>query len=374
MNNLKLKWSYSMSKICVIKSFGKSFVNLLFFVATLLIFTQASNAAEEKGMATLDYGMSLSNDEKQQTVNDALKNAIERWVAKENNSHFKNYEKVKKVINDKINDYILGYQLVDSSEKNGQYNVVIRAELNEPKLMSTLLSTSEKALDGERKYLTFVFVAREQVGKVARSEKQASQTKQQEQEIAKEREDSRAEQSKRQTEIISQNKTEVTYKDKILWDVSTTNEVNVAMGEVFTDADYLVVDAGLLEEETANLLTTNKFKNDYSAGDDLSSKTKSDAIQGLKGLRDPVNYLAIGTLDIEEQKIDNKTGNVSVAVTITGQVLSVFERGAAVAKVGPETIIGEGSSLMVAKNNALKYASQQVARKLVAKLSTKNIR
>ncbi len=293
---------------------------------------------------------------------------------RKNKSHFKNYEKVKSDINDAINDYVLGYQIVDSSKKDGLYSVVIRAELNEPKIMSALLSSSEEATGGEQEYLTFVFVAREQVGKVSRSGKQATQVKSQGKEISKVREDDSASQTKRQIKQISQNKTEINFNDKVLWEVSTTNEVNVAMGEVFTDADYLVVDAGLLEEETQNMMTVEKFKNDYSTGNDLTPQTKREALKGLKGLDDPVQYLAIGTLDVEEAHVSQKTGNVSVAVTITGQVLSVLKRGAAVAKVGPETIKGEGSSPMIARNNALKYAAQQVAHKLVAKLSSKNIR
>jgi len=347
-----------------------------YFIVALILQISASvaYAAEEKGSASLDYGFSLSDKEKQQVIDDAKKNALERWVVKKNKSHFKNFEKVQSDINASINDYVLGHQIIDSSKKDGLYSVVIRAELNEPKIMSALLASSEQATGGEQKYLTFVFVAREQVGKVSRSGKQATQTKAKGQEIIKEREENRAAQTKKQIKQISQTKKEIKFNDKVLWNVSTTNEVNVAMGEVFTDADYLVVDAELLEEETNHLMTVENFKNDYSEGNDLSARTKRDALKGLKELADPVEYLAIGTLDVEEARTNQKTGNVSVAVTITGQVLSVFKRGAAVAKVGPETMIGEGPSPMVARNNALKNAAQQVANKLVAKLSSKNIR
>lgn len=149
------------------------------------------------------------------------------------------------------------------------------------------------------------------------------------------------------------------------------------MGDVFTDANYLVIDAEFLEEETGYLLSVEKFVEDYRSGDDLSAKTKRDALKGLVGLRDsgePVHYLAIGTLDVGSSQIDPKTGNHKVAVSVTGQVLSVLKRGAAVAKVGPEVMFGEGPTVMVAKNNALKGAAQSVATQLVAKLSSKNIR
>ena len=84
--------------------------------------------------------------------------------------------------------------------------------------------------------------------------------------------------------------------------------------------------------------------------------------------------MAIGTLDVDASQVDDKTGNILVPVSVTGQVLAIQKRGAAVAKVGPVQYFGTGPSQLVAKNNALKLAAQEAAKDLVAKLSGKNIR
>jgi hypothetical protein len=97
-------------------------------------------------------------------------------------------------------------------------------------------------------------------------------------------------------------------------------------------------------------------------------------LRGLRQMEEPLDYFAIGTLDIDETTTDPVTGNVKIAVAVTGQIISIHERGAVVAKVGPETSFGEGNTPFVARNNALVRAAKTVASQLVAQLSAKGIR
>ena len=350
---------------------------VLNLLAVGLLIPLPAAALEQKGAAEIDYGMRLDGKERKQALEMAFRNAVETWIANKQRSHYRNYERVKEEIDASIDDYVLSHQIVSETKEKRAYRLVVRAELNEPKLMSVLLEPS--AADGlaEQQYLTFVFVAREKVGVESLSEKEASQSKSQSREIAKQRDDDVAAQSKSQTQTISSRKIERVMSDRALWDVTTANEIDVAMGDVFTEAQYLVIDAAFLEEETGHLLSVESFVEDYRHGDDVKPSTKREALKGLVALKDggdPVHYLAIGTLDVGVTQIDEKTGNHKVAVSVTGQILSVFRRGAAVAKVGPEVMFGEGPSDLVAKNNALKSSAQQVASQLVAKLSARNIR
>ena len=143
------------------------------------------------------------------------------------------------------------------------------------------------------------------------------------------------------------------------------------------DNDYLVIDAGLVGGATGNSLNTEDFVADYRTGNDITSDTKRKAygkLASFKGTDDEIEYFAIGTLDVEASELDEKTGNHRVAVAVTGEVWSVFQRGATVAEVGPVTMIGEGPTELVAKNNALTAAARRAASDLVAKLSARNIR
>lgn len=349
----------------------------LLSLLTLCMLQTSAWAIEQKGVAEASVGMRLDSKEKQSIIEDALRNAVETWVAEKQQSHYRNYEKVKSQIDSNINDYVLRHQIVDENKDKRLYRVVLRADLNEPKLLDTLLQPSAQAVSGEQQYLTFIFVAREKVGTERASEREANQVKTQTQEISKQRGESGAAQTKSQNQSIAGRKVERNFKDRTLWDVTTSNEIDVAMGEIFTEARYLVVDAALLEEETGHLLSIERFVEDYGLGNDVQPATRREALKGLSALRDspePIHYLAIGTLDVGDLHKDPKTDNYRIAVSVTGQVLAIFRRGAAVAKVGPEVMQGEGPSELVAKNNALKSAAQQVASQLVAKLSAQNIR
>jgi len=234
-----------------------------------------SHALEQKGTAGIDYGSRLDGKEKQATLDEALRNAVEIWVAEEQSGHYKNYEKVKSNIDADIHAYVLNHQLIAEDDEEGRYDVVVRANLNEPKLLAEFLSWSEPGADAEDQFLTFVFVAREEVGTVSKTEKEASQTKERTQGVEKERANDSASQTKSQTQTIRNNTTETKINDQALWDVTTANEIDVAMGDVFTDADYLVIDAAFLEEETGYLLSVEKFVEDYRSGDDLSAVRRS---------------------------------------------------------------------------------------------------
>ncbi|WP_101760091.1 hypothetical protein [Oceanicoccus sp. KOV_DT_Chl] len=346
----------------------------LIAVFSICLLSVSAHAVEQKASASVDYGFFLNAEQRSEAELIAQQKAIELWIVEKQPSQYKNYEKVKNDIDANIGDYILEYIVLDTEKKNKKYTVVIRANINEPKLQAKLLQPSNQATAGANALLSFIFVAREQVGKVSQSDKESSQTKSQNQEISKIRNDDNAGQAKSQTQTVGVKERSTQYNDKAIWEVSTTTEIDTAMGDVFTEAGYLVIDAAILEDESGKMLSVSAFINDYKNGSDISPATRKEAIQGMRALADPVEYLALGTLDIDEQIIDPKTGNIKIAVSITGQVLSMKYRGAAVAKVGPQVTFGEGPTVLVAKNNALKNAATLVAQKLVAKLSARNIR
>lgn len=352
---------------------------LALFALLLAAPAPAASPVEQKGVGDVEYGRKLKSEDRNKALQAALRNAVETWVAEKQQSQYRNYEKVKDTIDTNIDDYVLSHTVISADEDKGakRYRVVVRARLNEPKLLNAMLGPSGAAAGGDNAYLAFMFVAREQVGTESTSEKEAAQTKARTQGIARQRAENAASQTKSQTQTVTVRKSERTMRDRVLWDVTTSNEVDSAMGDVFTDANYLVVDAGIVGGATGRTLNTDAFVTDYRQGNDITSDTKRKAygqLASLKGTDDEIEYFAIGTLDIEASERDEKTGNHRVAVAVTGEVWSVFQRGATVAEVGPVTMIGEGPTELVAKNNALNAAARRAASDLVAKLSARNIR
>lgn len=348
-------------------------------LALIVAWPPIAQAVEQKGVGEIEAGRGLDRKERNAAIEEALRNAVETWVAEKQPSQFRNYQQVKPLIDANIGDYVLSHQVIsaDHDKRAQRYRVVLRANLNEPKLLATFLEPSGQAAVGDDAYLTFLFVAREQIGTVSRSEKDATQTKSRTQTIAREREEDTAAQTRTQEQTVSVRQSETTIRDRVLWDVSTSNEIDAAMGEVFTDASYLIIDASIVGGDSGYTLDTTRFIDDYRTGNDIQAETKREAYRGLASLRgtdEEIQYLAIGTLDVEASGVDEKTGNYRVAVAVTGEVWSVLQRGATVAEVGPVTMIGEGPTELVAKNNALKAAARRAAGDLVAKLSGRNIR
>ncbi|WP_321392650.1 hypothetical protein [uncultured Desulfuromusa sp.] len=331
-------------------------------------------ALEYRGSGEIQYSWMLDSKERVIATDAALQSVIESWIAQERASLSRSYYKVKEQIDADVRNYILSYQTIDEIVDKGKktYKIILRAAINEPLLMRKI---NESSIDSDGidpdSYIAFIFVARQQTGKESHSEKSATSGKSVEKRISKNQEENTASIEKSKSNTIAVKKTERTYKDKILWDVATANEIDVAMGDVFTDARYYVVDAAFLMDESNGLFDPDKFIDDYRYGHDISSKTKRDAIVGLQSLADPVQFFAIGTMDVNGVLTDKLTGKVKVSVSVTGQVLSVEKRGAAVAKVGPVQFSGLGDTITMAKNNALKLASHEAAKVLVDKLSAR---
>jgi len=354
--------------------------SVLFIVLSLQTQYANSAAAQDsfKGSGTASYSWTLDKKERLEAERKAKQNAVENWVATVHPKHIKNYDSIRDKINENIDDYILNHTVIDTVKQSdtNTVKVVIRAKLNEQRLLNELIDSNRPDSDGEfGDYIAFVFVAREYAGTETNTYKEATKEKSQTKGIGKQKVDDQASLTKSQQQKIAVATRKVDAADTTLWRVFQTNEINTAMGGVLTDAEYAVVDAGFLEEETGGLFDVESFIRDYENGDDISPQTKRDALKGLKSLNeDPVRYLAIGTLDIDKITQDPVSGLPRVAISTTGQVLDVNRRGAAVAKVGPVVYSGMGDTEFVAKNNALKKAAEEVAAELVARLVSRKIR
>lgn len=334
-------------------------------------------SAEFKGVGAVKYSGFLDDEEKTQALIAAKLNALESWVYKEQKYHAPTYEKVKPALENDPDAYLFSTTQISDKKNsdNSTYQVVIRADINDVKLLNFLTQSGRDSANSsaEEQYITFVFVARELVAKTTKNQQIASQEKSQQQTISKDLTDNNATQGKSQIQTVAQTNSQTTFKDQLIWQASKTNEIDVAIGAAFSNANYLVVDAALLEEETMGQLDVNNFIFDYQHGNDVTPSTKIGAIRGLRSLLDPVQFLAMGTLDIDEYLQDETSGLVKVPVVVTAQVLAIQKRGAAVAKIGPVQYFGLGPTPIVAKNNALKQAAEEAAQALIAQLSAKSI-
>ena len=141
----------------------------------------------------------------------------------------------------------------------------------------------------------------------------------------------------------------------------------------YSTAGFEVVDAEYLADETDGLVDVERFIEDFKYGDDITGKTRRDAVKGCRSV--DVMFFSIGTLDVGMKDKDPVSGLTRVFVSVTGKIMSLKKRfPKTVASVGPIQYSGLGPDQTVAKRNALKLAAERAAKELTAQLRAKDIK
>lgn len=369
------------------------------FLFLLLVATAVCATAEvqtSKGMASLSYKGKASVELKQQAVNDAKYNALERHIAESNPAKARMFDSKRSEIMSRIDDFILTSTVLseDDSKDRKTYSVVIRAEVNQARLQNIMNENNGQSQNtlSASKTITFVFVSRmqgslqqfdERVYKRADVNVKASE-KNRSNSVSSESENISSSSASINEGVNSTNNSSLkasgvyesggstTQKaDKIEWQVAQSNEVNTSMTGVFSDAGMDVVEAEYVEGESRGLLNLGLIRADFSKGNDIAPQNLRNMVAGVKNAG--IYYVATGTLDVGIKERDPVSGNVRVYVTVNGKVLDISGRfPKTISSVGPVQFAGLGPNENVARTNALKLAAEQAAKQMVDELNTRN--
>ena len=352
-------------------------------VSTLFILIQL-NATDVKGIAQYQqerYKKSLKAEERQQLLNNARINALDNYVSSLGTSKLKEYEKIRSIVESDLDKFVSNTIILSetSDKKTKSHQVVIRATIRENLINNEFSKVSSVAniSEDERSYLTFVFLSRK-----------AASVKQYDDKVSK-RVDSTNIEETTQSEIVTDSEIGIsaeTYKsasvtsggsteikaDKITYNVSSSDDINTTVLQVFGDAGYEVVEAEMVADETGGLMNLDDFVNDFSQGEDISASTRKNAAVGCRDL--DIKYFAIGKLDIGQNIKDSVTGLTRVYVNVNAKVYDVSKRfPKTVASVGPVQYSGIGPTQDVAQRNALQQAGQKASGDLVSQMRSKNL-
>lgn len=347
-----------------------------------LMFTMGVQAQipTSKGMGEITYdGWSLDGEEKEQAVDQAKVNSIERFIAGGGISKSKNFDLIRDQVSANPDEFVLGYTIISETDDDdaNKYRVVLRSEINASRLDQALqeMSAVGNASAAEKSYMTFVFVARQQTSVKSYDEKRVSRK---DNETYVEGSDQQSVTSsgveyaagEYESSKITTGGSTTQKADVVQYDVSTAQGINSTMTQVLSTAGFEVVEAEYLQEMTGGLVSVDAFREDFRTGSDISAPTKINAAKGAKMV--DVTYLALGTLDVGIQDTDPVSGLNRVYVSVNGQVLDVSSRfPKAVASVGPVQYAGVGPSTTVARNNALKKAAEAAGRELTEQMNAR---
>jgi hypothetical protein len=372
------------------------------FVALLAMLCIAPSAsaqsASAKGTATVTYSVRLSAKVKQDALQKAKVNALDRYFAASEPAKAKNLAAIREQLIAAIDSYILGVTVLaeELDEKGRIYTLTVRADIDGTKLDNALQSSAAVARPGgsEKSLVTFLFVARQQksvqsfdervtqgaearvTGNVsANGRRQTSESERITGSSVGTADTIDVSGSTKVTAntTITTGGSNIKRADVIEWDVSRTSDINSVVTGTFTNAGFEVVEAEYLEQESNGKLSIDSVRKDYSSGDDLAAATLRDVVSGVRSVNIP--YVALGTLDVGVKDSDPATGLTRVYVTVSGKVLDVTGRfPKTVSAVGPVQFAGLGPNETVARTNALKEAAQNAAQQLMNELNAKGVR
>lgn len=355
---------------------------LKYFVLITLLTTFSSFAyVEVKGIGTVEYERRLDPPEEQLALKKAKLNALRIYTGEWSEAKYQQYESIKGVIESDLDQYVdLVTILSEKTDKSSStHTKVIRASINVRAIeLEMSKRTASSNVDKQNKSeMAWVFVARRanEVTEFDIRRTDVTDVSGTEQEAVSEIYDANtvgAETTYSSTTIKKSGGSNTIKADAISWGLFSSQDMESTMERVFQSGGFEVILGDYIEDPSGGLFSVDAFKRDYSSGDDLSSRTKSDSARACKNL--DITYLATGTMDVGSKKVDSQSGFITVYVTVNARIVDCSGRfPKTVASVGPEVYDGRGPDLQVAEKNAIKAASEKAALELVSQLANKNI-
>jgi hypothetical protein len=372
----------------------KVLIAALIFAHAPAVFAQGVSS---KGTATVTFSKKITAAVKQDALQKAKVNAVDRYFSEANPAKARNFDLMRTKIMNDIDTYVLDASILDEelNEKLGTYKVIVSASINVPRLENALVDTSAvaNATAGEKSMLTFVFVARYQKSVKSFDDRVLKRADVKLSESANASYDHTGTESEHidKSSVSTGDKAQATGEanynasattetggsttrkaDEVEWNVAPAAELDMVMTGAFADARYDVVAAEDVEAESGGQLSIAAIRTDFGTGNDLSPTTRRSATNGARVAG--VKFLALGTMDIGAAGKDPATGLTRVYVTVTGEVLDVSSRlSRKISAVGPEQFAGIGPDADVARRNALKLAADSAAQKLLNSLNAKGV-
>lgn len=359
----------------------RSFLSVLLLIP-IMLFSIAVSATEIHGKADVPYksmfGSSPSAAMRQEAIEEAKKNAWNRYTSTFNPAKLASYKSAEQEILSNIDEFIIDISIVDEfvNKDSKVFTVAIRASINEAALNSKLNSNAASSGAGGE-MISFIFMAREVA---SLKEFDARRT-----DVRMDESDLKASGSSgmqggnatvsEQTATIAQTTTggsTLRKANEVAYQARSSADVDTALTETLSAYGFDVVG---YPDVVANCggADPSVIESEFSSTDEMSVQTRKSTIDAARSCG--VNYMAVGTLDIGLSDIDPVTGSQRVFVSVRSQVWDIAQRlPRRVSSVGPVQYQGLGPDATVAMRNALVEASRQSAMTIVDQLNARGVR
>jgi len=335
----------------------------LIISALVLLLPHGTWASSEmvNGKATINYENSMFSSTPNEKVKEvafklAKKQAWETYTQSFTPSKLEIYREIESKVVESLDIYLLKVNIIDENtdDENHRYTVTVRINVNEARLETLFADTAKKNKKKTEKgsLFSYLFVAREQ-SSVTSFDKTKMKT-----EVS------------RDGQSVSSGSSEIT-ADKVEYRLLSADNINVAMNQAMSTAGFEVVNYEDVVNECGGA-EPKAIRETFTVSDSITREQRKNAIKAAKDCK--VTYFAVGTLDVVMADTDPVSGNQRVYVSVKSQVWSIKDRlPTQVSSVGPVQYQGLGPNSLVAQNNALSAATENVAKEIISQLNAKGI-
>lgn len=313
--------------------------------------------------------------DRNRAIEEAKKNALDEYASKLPTSARKNYvaieEKLKGSVDKYVNNYLKIDEETDSDSKT--YTVFIRATVDRTAIDIEIQAVAGGGQFAESEYILFVFTARSEDTIKGYDDRRTTRI---DTDVTNDIQETSASDGQSVIDSSSQKTSgirvtggsTVQQERKITYKVFSSEAVDSAITQVFSEANFEVVPMFEVDEEIGTL-----FEEDFGRGDDVSRKSRKYATDMAREQEIP--FFAYGLLDVGKSRVDDATGNYIVTVRVNAKIFDLSKRFAKVAaSVGPVQYRGMGKTVTEAQNNALLSSARQAGQELTNQLMAKGIR
>ena len=308
-----------------------------------------------------------TTDQKKRAMEDGRKNALDKYIAGLDSQRIKILNNMIEQLRQNLTTYVPQVvALDDGTWSNGYWTVGVQASIDEAQIEASVnqyMQTNGKKQNDIN--LSFIFVAREAAKVLKFKDKTTDRalTTEGNNEKSAETDNGSVGENTKVSEQVTGGSVEVkadqaTYKSYIPENVSTK------VSEIFNKANFSVI------EPFEAGIDSKSFVADFVGSNEISDATKKAAVDAAR--QKGINYLAVATLDVGEQLIDQATGLKKSYVTVNGYVWDLNGKFTKkICSVGPVQYSGLGEDPQVAKTNALINSATAAAKDLVDQMRVK---
>lgn len=355
-----------------------------YFIAILLLcftFPIDTQAIEVKGQVSYQYdGGFFSNSptdkDKVNAVNAAKLAALKEYVASFGISKQQQFEQIEDEVIKNLDDYIASYVVVaeDVNTSLKTMSVVVRANLNENKIMARLKGTTTAGTmnSGDGSIFSFMFVGREVTDSKIFKTRDTSIVQSEAERSATQNMGNNGVHESANGYVKNTSGGNIVRKtSQENYRTLATTDFDAALNETLTSMGYETVDYGDVVSNCGGA-SISAIKNAFASNDELPQDLRTKAIKGAKSC--DVKYFAVGYMNVSVPELDSVSGEQKVVVSVNGMVWNIDKKlPRKVASVGPVQFFGLGPDKDTARRNALQRAARSAAETISGQLGQKDL-